>query len=138
MATPTNPTPTKVFAFTVDPKGQFTYDPSGDWAYGHRDTIRFQTRSGPFTIDFLPASLIPYDGFKPLGGPLTSVQEGAQYHADTTVQDDLTEVDRETLIKANVSSQHPKGFVGRYRYAINVTVGNQTFSDDQKNGTYSC
>ena len=130
--------PTKTFSFTVGPDGQFIYDPPTDWAYRHDDHIRFQTESGPFTIDFLPASPIPIPGFNPLGGPLESVEDSGFYRAETTVTDALTDEDRETLMQANVSKAAPFGFVGRYFYDIKVMVNKQQFSDNQKNGSYSC
>ena len=134
--TPTEPT--KVFSFSVTDQGEFSFYPSDDWAYNHTDVIRFQTSSGPFKIEFLPASAIPIPDFNPLGGPLTSVAGGIGHHADTKVTDTLTANDRETLILANKSPARPDGYVGRYFYAISINVNGKDFFNKQKNGTYSC
>jgi hypothetical protein len=141
QSTVTQPTvlePTKTFKFTVGADGKFSYDPPTDWAYKHTDRIRFQTDSGPFTIKFLPIGNIPVANFNPLGGPLTSVPDVGFFRADTTVTDALTEEDRATLIEGNVSPAFPEGFVGRYFYGIEVTKGKEVYSDNQKNGSYSC
>ena len=130
--------PTKIFKFSVDNAGNFTFDPSTDWEYDHTDTIRFQTGSGAFTIAFLPDSVVPVAGFNPLGGPLTSSLNGGVHMADTHVTDTLSVNDRQTLKKNSRSSSHPNGIVARYKYDIKVNVGGQNRNNVQKNGSYTC
>ena len=128
-----------VFKFRVDSEGEFHFEPDKDWIYTHNDKIQFQCETGPFSMGSAAISGA-YDS-NPLGFPLKSApQDGAYtYHAvDTKVTDYLTDSERETLRKANISSEYPEGFVGRFRYIIFVTRDGKHFIHDQKNGVYAC
>jgi hypothetical protein len=131
----------RVFRFSVEPGGKFTYDPSGDWAYHRPDTIRFETTSGQFTVNFVPKTVPPYANFNPLRGPLEStIYSNGVFAIETTVHDNLPESEREELRKENTSKAHPDGFIARYIYAIAVKDqnGRIVYKDDTHNGTYTC
>lgn len=126
----------KVFTFSVDDSGQFTYEPSGDWAYTRKDTVRFETPSGPFSVRFLrkdgTEAPDPTDG--PLGEQLsaTDQNEAGTWAAETEVRNSFSDEERLAIMALN------GGFIMKYNYAITVTKGGEQFSDSSHNGTWNC
>ncbi|MCC6369356.1 MAG: hypothetical protein IT165_38015 [Bryobacterales bacterium] len=139
-----DPTPTVTFTFEVNGQNMFEYrtdrpiPSAGDWDYNHADIIRFQTHTGTFRIEF---NSVPPGG-NVLGGPLAGTQAGGQgpWFVDTHVMDNLTPEQREEIRRSHISANDPDGFVGKYKYIIDVIrhTDGRTFHDDQKDGEYSC
>lgn len=132
--------PTRIFTFDVNEEGAFEYTPKDKWEYNHTDIIRFQTNTGTFRIAFQPVD--PPNGSDVLGGPLSGAQHGGKgpWFVDTHVTDSFDPDERKAIRLGNISEDDPEGFVGRYRYVIDVIrhSDGETFHDDERNGQYSC
>ena len=130
----------QVFKFEVDNQGVFRYDPVGTWDYVHGHRVRFETKTGPFTISFQPTGGIMASEFNPLKGPLKSKPPVNGIHvAETKAEDPFTDSERKMIIKSHIEADHDKGFITAYQYVIDVTDANgRSRHDDHKNGSFSC
>jgi hypothetical protein len=130
----------RVFSFEVDTEGNFTYTPPGDWAYNRTDLIRFETRSGDFTINFIPKPDGESSEYSFLRGPLSAKPESdGIYAVETTVNDALPDKERQQLYIQHLETSK-EGYIAKYNYAIALKDKNDRvmFKDDTHNGTYTC
>ena len=129
----------RIFRFTVDAQGKFSYDPPGDWRYDRNDTIDFSTRTGQFTIRFEPLNAPNIPGFNPLGGQLSaSRRDDDSWVATTTVRDGLSDAQRDAIWNAN-KPENGDGFVAKYQYVIDVkTADGKEFHAQDHNGVFGC
>src|SRR5262245_12754894 len=100
---PSEPT-THRFEFTVGKDGNFLYG-KREWSYRHGETRELLSSAGPFTIEFEPEDVPAIYGFDPFHGPLTAkertVDGKREWVASTTIDDGLTDAQREAIRKAN-------------------------------------
>lgn len=130
----------RVFSFKVagDPP-QFTYDPVDAWIYLGEDTLFFETEAGPFTLGLIRTDAVEEPGAVQPFAPLTSEPKGDKHVAETTITDGRSREQRDSLWQENRTAANPEGFVGRYRYKLEVKLPDGCIaSDDQKNGEYRC
>jgi hypothetical protein len=132
--------PTFKFSVSGNP-ARFTYVPDTDWTYTHVDTVRFETPSGPFSLDLIrkdvPKSVAnpPFPGLQSEAGK--DADGNTVFYAETKITDGLTPQQRKDAIDAHAIAG--EGFIARYRYKITVSMpGNTIAVDDQKNGEYRC
>lgn len=138
------PKANRVFKFEVsnDKLAKFTYEPAETWVYFGDDNIRFQTTSGPFTLDLirtdateLPGAVRPF----PFLTSNKSKDDSGYYVAETKITDGRTPQQRDELRRQHTGPANPVGFIGRYFYKIVVTrADDTTVSDQEKNGEYRC
>jgi hypothetical protein len=135
----------RVFQFEAsgDLPGKFSYYPGGDWTYTHRDQLRFETKTGPFTIQFIRKDVLgayPEGSYLLNGTKLVADKaENGVWFVEKPINDGLSEVEREALRSGNASQEDLDGFIAKYFYSIDVTdARGQRLHDDQKNGTYDC
>src|SRR5215468_5685865 len=98
----------------------FQYDPTSDWTYAGVDALRFETLTGPFTLDLIrkdasddPDSIRP---FPPLTSTAYGQGKGATHFAKTGINDGLTPEQRHELIVGHQTAGNPEGFIAKYRY----------------------
>jgi hypothetical protein len=136
----TNPT----FKFSVSGNpAKFSYEPTEDWVYTHEDEVRFETASGPFSLDLINKDDTQSVALRPF--PTLQSQPGKDtngnpvFLAITKINDGLTPAQREDAIEGHRTSEKDPGFIARYRYKFTVTMPDKTTAiDDQKNGEYRC
>jgi hypothetical protein len=141
----------RVFTFSVDDRGNFTYedpspltewetDPPKDWAYCSCDKLKFQTQDGPFTMKLRRTDSSTRCGLmtSPFGGQLLESEydpESKTHFIEVKeICDGLTPAQRKEIYDAN----YPPGFLAKYRYLIGVLKNGKAMADDDQFGTYTC
>jgi hypothetical protein len=129
----------RVFEFSVDDRGNFTYTPAEDWLYCSCDVLRFQTLDGPFTLKLRRTDASTRGGpvTNPFGEMLESKQSPDSKHWFIEVNeicDGLSPRERKEIYQAN----YPPGFIAKYRYLIGVLKNGKAMADDDQFGTYAC
>jgi hypothetical protein len=141
----------RVFEFTVDDGGNFTYYPpnprphwktdrENDWAYLSCDKLKFQTQDGPFTMKLRRTDSSSRGGpmTNPFGGQLLESRHDPKSNSWVIevdqICDGLTPAQRREIHNANGDP----GFIAKYRYLIGVLKNGKAMADDDQFGTYTC
>jgi hypothetical protein len=137
----------KIYTFSVAGNPPvFTYAAPEMWPYSGTDTVRFQTKSGKFTLDMNRADALPKPNEKKPFGPLKSSDKpdaNGFFFVETKITDGLTKKQRDDARAQNQTGADSFGFIAKYKYQIAVTLikdGKETghLSDAQHNGEYKC
>lgn len=131
-----------IFHFDVDANAQFTYKPKHDWQYFNDDILRFETSSGPFTIELIRTGPSTSDAplTNPFGKPLKSNEDATgPWYVETDVNDGLTEDNRKLMFQSHVGPGS-SGFLAKYNYRVEIkrAADGAVLTDDHHNGTYIC
>lgn len=129
------------FSFSVDADGVFKYDAPApgvtNWAYSFKNSLKFQSATGPFTIRLRRTDQAGGTGNlpDPFGGPRKATQVGGAGPWTASVpqiNDGLTEAVRRTIFQSN-------GFIATYRYVIGAKMEDGSIAiDDSHTGIHTC
>jgi hypothetical protein len=129
------------FSFSVNANGVFTYDAPApgvpNWAYSFKNSLKFQSVTGPFTLRLRRTDQAGGTGNlpDPFGGPVKATQvngAGPWTASVAQINDGLTEAVRHTIWQNN-------GFIAKYRYVIGARMADGSVAvDDNQSGIHTC
>jgi hypothetical protein len=127
------------FNFSVDANGVFTYDEPAagvtNWAYSFKNSLTFQSATGPFTLRMRRTDQAAGNLPDPFGGPVKATQVGGAGPWTASVpqiNDGLTEATRHKIWQTN-------GFIAKYRYVIGAKMADGSIAlDDNQPGIHTC